>query len=160
MKRIYFIRHGKSSWERNVEDFDRPLMLRGEKAAELIGKYLQQNYTNRTITAFSSAANRAKSTLQIVAKHFSFSQTELREELYTFNHITLQYQIYHLDNTLHEVALFGHNPAFEILVNQLTGEQLHKFPTCALAVIEFEEEHWEKCKKGKLLDFVEPKMLE
>ncbi|APD07511.1 phosphohistidine phosphatase, SixA [Flavobacteriaceae bacterium UJ101] len=159
MKRIYFIRHGKSSWKENIEDFDRPLAPRGEKAAELIGEYLSKHYSNRVIAAFSSAANRAKSTLQIVAKHFSFSSIELQEELYTFNNMTLQYQIAHLENDLEEVALFGHNPAFEMLVSQFTGKRFEKFPTCALAVVEFEEVDWKLCQKGTLIDYVVPKEL-
>lgn len=160
MKRIYFIRHGKSSWKENIEDFDRPLAPRGEAAAELIGEYLNQHYGDRNIAAFSSTANRAKSTLQIVAKHFSFSSIELQDALYTFNNMTLQYQITNLEDTLDEVALFGHNPAFEMLVSQFTGKRFEKFPTCALAVVEFEENEWEVCQKGKLMDYVTPKDLD
>ncbi len=159
MKRIYFIRHGKSSWKENVSDFDRPLAKRGEEAAELMGNYLQKKYGSRKIAAFSSAANRAKSTLQIVSKHFSFSQKEWKEELYTFNSITLQHQIHKFNNALDEVALFGHNPAFEVLVAQFTEAQFYKFPTCALAVVEFEKEDWKRCQKGTLIDYVVPKEL-
>ncbi len=159
MKRIYFIRHGKSSWKENRRDFDRPLAKRGEEAAELIGGYLQKKYGDRKIAAFSSAANRAKSTLQIVSGYFSFSQKECKEELYTFNNITLQHQVHEFNNAIDEVALFGHNPAFEVLVTQFTREQFYRFPTCALAVVEFEEEDWKHCQKGTLIDYVVPKDL-
>ncbi len=159
MKRMYFIRHGKSSWEGDLEDFDRPLASRGEKAARLIGKYLNHHYHDREIHAFSSAANRAQSTLQIVKKEFAFQSSTILKELYTFNPSSLRRQIEMMEDSLKEIALFGHNPAFESLVMQYTNQFFDKFPTCALAVIEFDENRWEDCKQGVLLDFVKPKTL-
>lgn len=159
MKRMYFIRHGKSSWEENVEDFNRPLALRGKKAARLIGNYLNQHYHERKIHAFSSAANRAQSTLTMVTNYFRFESITVSEDLYTFNPSSLRNQIEKLSNELEEFALFGHNPAFELLVTNYTGNVFDKFPTCALAVIEFKEDSWKDCQKGILVDFIKPKML-
>ncbi len=159
MKRIYFIRHGKSSWLDNIEDFDRPLAQKGEEASKLVGEYLNSNYSDRNIVALSSAANRAKSTLQIVSKYYNFYTTEILEDLYTFNNMTLLYQITNFDNNLDEIALFGHNPAFHMLVTQFTFKIIDKFPTCTLAVVQFEEDDWQLCKLGELIDFKIPKEL-
>ncbi len=159
MKRMYFFRHGKSSWEGDLEDFDRPLASRGEKAARLIGKYLNDHYHDREIHAFSSAANRALSTFEIVKEAFVFQSSTILKDLYTFNPSSLRRQIETLEDSLKEIALFGHNPAFESLVMQYTRQYFDKFPTCALAVIEFDESCWKDCKQGVLLDFVTPKML-
>ena len=40
MKNLFLMRHGKSSWELNVSDQDRPLGQRGISDAHLIGAEL------------------------------------------------------------------------------------------------------------------------
>ena len=43
MKKLFLIRHAKSSWEDfNLDDFDRPLNNRGEKDAPFMGKLLKK----------------------------------------------------------------------------------------------------------------------
>ena len=68
MKKLYLIRHAKSSWD-NVEmdDFDRPLNERGEKDAPHMAKLLKHRDVaiDRMIT---SPANRALSTCHAFAK--------------------------------------------------------------------------------------------
>lgn len=43
MKKLYLVRHAKSSWEDiTLDDFDRPLNKRGEKDAPFMGKLLHK----------------------------------------------------------------------------------------------------------------------
>ena len=42
MKKIFFLRHAKSSWsDFSLKDFDRPLSTRGIQDAELMGNYFK-----------------------------------------------------------------------------------------------------------------------
>jgi phosphohistidine phosphatase len=68
------------------------------------------------------------------------------------------------------LALIGHNPGLEALALRLVGSgsarerqrMATKFPTCALAVIEFEGASWNEIGDGtgRLARFVRPKDLE
>ena len=42
MKTLILIRHAKSDWPENTEDFDRPLSEKGFKDAEKMSHYLKQ----------------------------------------------------------------------------------------------------------------------
>ena len=43
MKKLYLVRHAKSSWENNnLKDIERPLNKRGEKDAPLMGQLMNQ----------------------------------------------------------------------------------------------------------------------
>ena len=65
--------------------------------------------------------------------------------------------------------LVGHNPTTELLADFLTGEgaevdlarMSEKFPTCALAVLEFKGDDWQSVGKadGHLTRFILPREL-
>ena len=59
------MRHGKSSWELNVSDKDRPLNQRGIDDVQKMGAYLQ-NQTAAVDAVFSSPAIRAAHTLSLI----------------------------------------------------------------------------------------------
>jgi phosphohistidine phosphatase len=74
-----------------------------------------------------------------------------------------------LDDAEESVLLVGHNPAFENLADVLSGtgdrdgmaRMLRKYPTAALAVIDFPVSHWSEIRPGEgyLRAFVRPKDL-
>ena len=66
-KHIIFVRHGKSSWELEVNDKDRPLKERGIKDAHLVAQEMKS--LDLDIDAvFSSPANRALHTCMIIMR--------------------------------------------------------------------------------------------
>ena len=79
MKRIFFVRHGKSSWsDPYLEDFHRPLKNRGLKDAKLIASILCKAGHNID-HIYSSDAERAVQTAKVFSKklkvaNISFSQ--------------------------------------------------------------------------------------
>ncbi len=76
MKSLLLIRHAKSSWDFNVEDFDRPLNERGNKAAPEMAKRLRKKDVE--IDAFiSSPANRALSTAEYFAKQYGLKSKNI-----------------------------------------------------------------------------------
>jgi len=74
------------------------------------------------------------------------------DDLYTFDEDELHQRLAELDEGLGSVMLVGHNPALEMLIHDLTGEDVGKFPTAALAVIAPED--------GELVSLVRPRELE
>ena len=63
MKKIFFLRHAKSSWsDFSLKDFDRPLSTRGIQDAELMGNYFKAKKIGLDVI-ISSPSKRTKETL-------------------------------------------------------------------------------------------------
>ena len=67
VKTILLMRHGKSNWEEDVSDFDRPLTARGKNDSPLMGKFLLK-CKKTPFLIISSSAKRAKETAELLAK--------------------------------------------------------------------------------------------
>jgi len=67
MKRLYLVRHAKSSWNRpELDDIDRPLNKRGKRDAPFMGQRLKQHDVCPDLI-ISSPAKRALKTAKIIA---------------------------------------------------------------------------------------------
>ena len=132
---LILIRHAKSDWSGNHADEDRPLASRGIRQAPESGQWLASS--GLVIgQAVVSPANRARSTWDLVAAELDYDvPMELDERIYTFSSSELIDVVRRLDEADTCVALVGHNPALEDLVQVLTGEWT-PMPTSAVAVIE------------------------
>ena len=160
MKKVLFIRHGKSSWDYEVADKDRPLKERGINDAHLIGKRLKA--MDLTIDrSFSSPANRALHTAMIVLRNlnFDFERFRVNEALYDFSGDSVLQFLKSLDNTNNTVLIFGHNYAYTSLVNSLGDEYIDNLPTAGMAIITFKIDDWSNLTKGKTQDIIVPKQL-
>ena len=74
MKKLYIIRHAKSSWkDSTLGDFERPLNKRGKLNAPLMGKRLKKKKVCPDII-ISSPAIRAKRTAEIIAKKVKYNK--------------------------------------------------------------------------------------
>ncbi|MEE2772795.1 MAG: histidine phosphatase family protein [Bacteroidota bacterium] len=160
MKRLVLVRHGKSSWEHDVPDYERPLKQRGYDDAELVLKTFSQFY-KFSAKVWTSHALRArttaeifKSTLQIADEDFT-----VKEELYTFNQNDLLREIKNCPDSIHKLMVFGHNPAMTILVNYLGDKPLDNLPTTGLVVIDFDTDRWEDINQGTTILTLLPKNL-
>lgn len=150
MKKIYFVRHAKSSWEFVMDDFDRPLNTRGFNDADLIGKYL--NEQNLVVDAvYSSSANRAETTARIICEDLGIplSKIQRSKKLYDFDGVgVVNFIKNEIPNTYNSVLIFGHNPCLNRLVNTYGSQIFFKFPTCTVVGIEFNIKEWHKIKEG------------
>lgn len=83
MKRLYIIRHAKSSWsDMGLDDFDRGLNKRGRLDAPKMGLRLKNKGVMPDII-LSSSAKRAKKTAKIIAEFIGFSKKiKFRDTLY------------------------------------------------------------------------------
>ncbi|MCK0156936.1 histidine phosphatase family protein [Cellulophaga sp. F20128] len=158
MKKLTFIRHGKSSWEYNVSDRDRPLLERGINDAYLVASAIE---TQSFDAVFSSPANRALHTCAIFSRVFNIPSNQVRvyDELYDFSGEEVLKFIHSLDNNLQNVIIFGHNHAFTALVNRLGNVAIENVPTAGLVALKFDELEWSSVKKGVTEKTIFPKNL-
>ena len=160
MKKVILIRHGKSSWEHDVTDRDRPLKARGINDSELISKELGVK-GDIPKTIFSIPANRALSTCKIFLKSLDISESEITvvEDLYDFEGQNVINFIKTLPNDVNEVMIFGHNHAFTSISNIFGDTYIDNLPTSGLVKLNFEIDDWKDLKQGITEFVIFPKEL-
>ncbi|MGB7841322.1 MAG: histidine phosphatase family protein [Salinimicrobium sp.] len=160
MKKLILVRHGKSSWEENLPDEDRPLAKRAYADAELVLKAFR-NHVPESLHMWSSPANRALSTARIFQNNLRIpdERFKIKEDLYTFNVNHLLKVIFGCNDSVENLMVFGHNPALTQLVNTLGDHPFDNVPTTGLNVLEFESDSWRTIKNGKNTLYLFPKHL-
>ena len=161
MKKLYLVRHAKSSWKNHdISDKERPLNKRGKNDAPLMGKILNEKKLNPELI-ISSNAVRAKKTAFAIANEIDYPKEKivLTDDIYEASTFELLKMIRKFDDAFDSVMLFGHNPALTGVYNYLIKHYIDNIPTCGVAGIEFED-NWDKIEEesGKFLFFLYPKM--
>ncbi|UUX50064.1 histidine phosphatase family protein [Nisaea acidiphila] len=169
-KSLILLRHAKSSWSRpGLDDFDRPLNRRGERAAHVIGLFLKQENVAPDLV-LCSAAKRTLQTWEAIRPNLPQSTAfEETAAIYEAGIGQLYKTLSEVSDNAGTILMIGHNPGLERLTASLcqgqAGEQmarvLEKFPTGALALIDLRIESWSAIAPGigTLTRFVTPKEL-
>ena len=150
MKRLYLIRHAKSSWkDPNLQDFERPLNKRGKGDAPLMGQHLNSHQV-RPDLIISSSAKRALKTARIIAKAIGFPKEQIvtDESIYEAGVSSLLQVIHHIDEAANQIMLFGHNPGLTMLAESLTNAVIENIPTCGIFCVDFDITSWKDVKAG------------
>ena len=159
MKRLYVLRHAKSSWDdSSLADFDRPLNTRGLETAPMMGDLMKQRQLLPD-AVISSPAIRARETAKLTADAMGFDRPIVFDDrVYEAGPLTLLNVLSEVRETAGSVMLVGHNPGMEGLIRSLTGE-IAAMPTAALAIIDLEIADWNdvRSNSGKLVDILRPK---
>jgi phosphohistidine phosphatase len=171
MLRLMLLRHAKSSWtDPGRDDRDRPLSPRGIKAAPAIGAYMRKEKLFPDLV-LCSPARRARDTWTLAAEALKAAPKLIVDDaIYDFgNGGRLLDSLRHKGNGAKSVLLVGHNPSLERLALRLVGKSdktlkdriAKKYPTGALAVIDFKAADWKAVKdtEGFLISFTRPKDL-
>lgn len=170
MRRLFLLRHAKSSWQDDgQDDFDRPLNGRGRKATPLTAAFLQQNGLFPDLVLCSTAC-RARETLALTLPFLQGEATILLEDrLYLASAAKLFNRLRDVDDRFADVMIVAHNPGLQDLALMLaengSDDDLtlirSKFPTAALAQIDFASESWSAImrRSGTLVRFVTPRVL-
>jgi phosphohistidine phosphatase len=169
-KRLFLLRHAKSSWDDpGQNDHDRPLAPRGRRAVRVIGDHLRANEIAPALV-LCSTSRRTRETLEGVRPG---GEQLIEPELYGADTSAVLERLRRVPDEVGSVMVIGHNPALQVLVLRLaavagsaaTGSELlaevqRKFPTGALATLEFEC-GWSELAPGsaRLSAFVRPKQL-
>jgi phosphohistidine phosphatase len=150
MKKLFLIRHAKSSWEDpSLADEDRPLNKRGKKDAPFMGSILyKQGMTPDLMIA--SPAKRAYSTAKKIAKelHYPVNEIQTFDTLYHSSADTLLEVIRSQPAEVQKLFVFGHNPGFNELVPLLCNKQIDNIPTCGIVCISFRSDNWQQIDKS------------
>ncbi|TLP81686.1 SixA phosphatase family protein [Maribacter sp. ACAM166] len=160
MKNLYLMRHGKSSWELNASDQDRPLEQRGISDAHLVGVELTRK--NLVIDkVFSSPANRALHTCMICLREIEYplKNCTIVSELYDFSGEKVIDFIKNTDDGLDNILIFGHNHAFTFIANAMGDKHIENVPTSGFVQLQFKENSWSRVTKGTTIQTIFPKQL-
>jgi phosphohistidine phosphatase len=153
MKRLYVVRHAKSSWEGEaLSDFDRPLNERGKRDAPRMGKRLKEKQISPNLM-LSSPAKRALSTCKRMAAALNYPETNIKTDrkLYHADGEEILEVIQTIDDKIDVVFIFGHNPGMTDFVNAMTNDQrkyIPNLPTCAVVGFLLEVDSWRKLEFG------------
>jgi phosphohistidine phosphatase len=162
MKKLFIIRHAKSSWDNPyLDDFDRPLNQRGENDAPRIGNHLKIKGIHPDLI-LSSTANRALTTAKIIGQWIGYPANQIisHPKLYHASASQLKKVIKSQNNGLTTIFLFGHNPGLTDLANLLSNARIDNIPTCGVLGIQFTITSWDEIDKGgTFLDFFSPKTI-
>lgn len=167
MRRLYLLRHAKSSWKLAGQlDYERGLTERGEDDLVLISELISEHEIVPDFI-FCSGARRARDTLTGVAKALpSDAQVEFTDAIYQASARDLLMVLRGVPAKYSSVLLIGHNPAIHNLSVEISRESEElvrlaaKFPTAALAEFEFDCD-WAELGENStdLTRFTRPKQL-
>jgi len=171
MKRLILLRHAKSSWDDSrLEDFDRPLAARGKRAADAMAEYLAGEGLVPDLVLCSAARRTVATWKRLAPKLGGTVAVRIEPALYLADAHTLLDRVRSAPAEASRVLLIGHNPGMHALARFLSGagdedalaRLAAKFPTAALAVIDFDAAQWAGLgrHKGRLERFVTPKELD
>jgi phosphohistidine phosphatase len=151
LKRLYLIRHAKSSWSNlKISDFDRPLNQRGKREAPLMAQRLAK-YGVCPDALISSPAKRARTTAEIVAKgvNYPLKQICFDDSVYTSETVDLLQVLRKTTDQVETAFLVGHNYAITDLAVLLTGEYIRKIPTSGIVAMDLSVDSWAEVGPGK-----------
>ena len=174
MKRLLLLRHAKTEpGGAGIDDHERALMTRGREDAPKLGRHIRKcGYDPELI--LSSTSRRTVETVELVTDELSgVARVDYLEALYLAEPEVILSVIRLAPDKMRSVMVVGHNPGLEQLASLLAREPVkrkerdrfdqleEKFPTAALAVLDFDIARWRDVAPGEgaLKDFVRPRDL-
>jgi phosphohistidine phosphatase len=155
MKQLIFVRHAKSDWGNEwLKDIDRPLNDRGYGDAYSQSQWFLAHQIVPDVI-ISSTATRAFNTALIFARTLNFNMANflIEKDIYEGSVETLLSVIKNQSNQAKSIMLFGHNPAFTNICNELSDNLFFdNVPTCGIVSFNFDIAKWTELtnKKGSL----------
>jgi phosphohistidine phosphatase len=130
---LVLLRHGKAEKQYHGSDFERDLTETGCDRTKSVANYMREQQLLPDII-ISSSAKRAIATTNIVCDIFSINTNmiKIRTDLYDAESDDVLTIIQQLPETVMRVLLVGHNPALEVLAEQLvsnSAEDIHLSPS-------------------------------
>lgn len=172
MKTLGLFRHAKSDWhDPRARDFDRPLNLRGERGAALMGRHIR-DHGLRWDRVIASPAVRCAETIELAAKAAERTfPVNWDRRIYLASSVTLADLLRETEGDPAAILMIGHNPGLEDLIFDLVPDDgtsplrdivEEKFPTAAFAVLTLAIDRWadldDRC--GRLVHLTRPRDLD
>jgi phosphohistidine phosphatase len=174
VKRLLLLRHAKTEpGGSGIEDHERQLMARGREDAPKLGRYIRaHDYLPELV--LSSTSRRTVETVELVTETWPGTRRiDYLEALYLAEPDVILQVARLAPDKMKSVMVVGHNPGMEQVATFLARgpvkrkerdrfDQIEeKFPTAALAVLDFDVARWRDLAPGQgaLKDFVRPRDL-
>ncbi len=170
MRRLILFRHAKSSWdEPSLDDHDRPLAPRGLAAAPRMGAWLaERGYAPDAVLTSTSA--RTLETWELARAALPGAPDPVvTSRLYHADPATMLAVLRRAPAEARTVAIVGHQPGISGFARKLSGGRVapscarafKRFPTAAVAVLDFETPDWGALDwgAGRFHTFATPKEL-
>ncbi len=163
---LLLLRHAKSDWSVEMDDFSRPLKKRGRRAAKLLGRWLHEQHLIPDMI-LSSPATRALTTAEWVCRQLGIDESAIVCDLRIYEADALALiEVLKTGAYGQRVLLVGHNPGLENLLLKLVPHSIPLsangkcLPTAALARLAFDGD-WTDLAEGsaKLITLVRPDSL-
>ncbi len=157
-RELLLLRHGKSDWKADTDDFLRPLKKRGIRGARKQGEWMK---SHSLVPDFilSSPASRAASTANECrqAMGLDSDKIEFDERIYLASIGSLLALLGEIDTKFRRVLLIGHNPGFEQLVEYLSSAVIEVtdgkiMPTATLAHLTMPDDWWQLASHSAVLN--------
>lgn len=170
MRRLILFRHAKSDWSDDQgADHDRGLNARGKRVAGPMGAWLVGRGF-RPDLVLCSTAKRARLTWELAKTALTPApRARFEENIYMASPDALLAQVRSTPAEIQTLMIVGHNPGLEQFVELLASKgdpearraMSSKFPTAAIAVIDFPFDDWSEVAPGagRLDRFVTPRLL-
>jgi phosphohistidine phosphatase len=149
MPALILFRHGKSDWDADFgDDRVRPLAPRGRKAAKTMGRFLARA-GQVPDAAVTSPAVRAEETLRRAMKAGGWTcPVRVAHGLYGGGVSGLLNELRAEPHTTGVLLAVGHEPTWSDALRALIRGGSIRFPTAALARIEFDLDSWSDVQPG------------
>jgi len=158
-RRLFIIRHGKSSWDNEgLDDIDRPLAERGIRGAHDMAQRLSEMELVPDLI-LSSPASRALNTALIMSRVWALEPgaIQIHDALYDAFIKEIEQVVASAPDDVLNLAIFGHNPSFTIYANRFLDETLDNLPTAGVVIVTLEASGWKEISrthvKETFLDF-------
>ncbi|HEX7726006.1 MAG TPA: histidine phosphatase family protein [Rhizomicrobium sp.] len=172
MRRLLLLRHAKAVQDDGEGDHARALTERGRKDAARIGRAIDTRGYIPDLVVCSDAL-RTTETWQLLSPELAKTpKVQFTKALYLASPKNILAQIQASPDDAKTLMLVGHNPGIEECAIRLVrkpaskaeshklAQMREKFPTCALAVLDFDAESWSDAGRGGiLLEFLKPRDL-
>ncbi len=145
MKRLYLVRHAKSSWEEpGGSDIERPLLEKGIKRTQKVICFLKDRGVKIDLM-ISSPAERAFQTALLIARGTGYQEDKIMvdRKIYDGYYDRILDLIYATSNEVDSLMIIGHNPTITNLANLFLHPGVELLPTTGTVCISFDTKKWE-----------------
>lgn len=160
-RRLILTRHAKSAWDDpTLADHDRPLNMRGRRAALALGDWIaSRGYEPEEVLC--SSALRTRETWQMAALATLEVRPQIRIEPGLYNAGPERMLAILRSASQPTVMMLGHNPGIAEFAAMLPARapmdpDFRRYPTSATLVVDFQIDSWDQLTpgQGSALDFV------
>jgi phosphohistidine phosphatase len=162
MKKLYLLRHAKSSWSYpELDDFERPLNKRGRADLAVMARVINKQGIKPDLILSSPALRAAFTAINVV------QLAGLPEDLLKYDNLIYEAStsmllnlIKNTNNKIDSLMLVGHNPGLTSLANHLSDKRIDNIPTCGLLGLKLKITNWQDLTEysASFLFFEYPKM--